>query len=447
MNLFIGISLISIVAVAQADPWALDFSGISSYVDMGNDPSLDIAGDTFTMEAWIKPDFPPGSENHRIILDKGYLPVSYRLLYHGDSRRLRACVSTPGAYYCVDAVSQHQTAEWIHIAAVYNGSQFSLYLNGRFERSIYVTGNVPSSSVNLIMGASTDLSYRWIGAIDEARISNAVRYDTEFTPRTYLSADEHTLALYHFDEGEGSIAHDCSGNNNHGTTYKTEWVAGIMPDTGVFVNPPHLEKVLIKGLFEQDTSTLFMELLDEGEAEYLVREFRPWLTVEPAHGVLAGPEIDSLQVLFDASMTGPGLHEGQIYIGFQGAVDTLLTVPVDLWIYPEGFAAIEVSTPDPVARRGESLLYEYSITNNTEYALELPVFVDIYFPTGEPYSGNPLLGPVTVLLGAEHTVEGDHSVRVPALAPLGGPYTFFLRMGDPPGDVWVEDFFEFDIIP
>jgi hypothetical protein len=53
------------------------------------------------------------------------------------------------------------------------------------------------------------------GAIDELRFSGRVRYLEPFPPpQEAFTADEHTLALYHFDEGLGSAAQDSSGNFN-----------------------------------------------------------------------------------------------------------------------------------------------------------------------------------------------------------------------------------------
>jgi hypothetical protein len=43
------------------------------------------------------------------------------------------------------------------------------------------------------------------GIIDEVRISNIARYTEDFTPQRRFEPDEHTMALYHFDEGSGDV--------------------------------------------------------------------------------------------------------------------------------------------------------------------------------------------------------------------------------------------------
>ena len=61
------------------------------------------------------------------------------------------------------------------------------------------------------------------GVIDELRFSNTVRYDEDFTPAKRYEKDEHTIALYHFDEGQGEILKDSSGNGYDGTIVGAKW--------------------------------------------------------------------------------------------------------------------------------------------------------------------------------------------------------------------------------
>ena len=56
------------------------------------------------------------------------------------------------------------------------------------------------------------------GRIDELRITHGVRYREHFTPSRRLATDEHTLALYHIDTGDGASIVDSSGNGRDLTT-------------------------------------------------------------------------------------------------------------------------------------------------------------------------------------------------------------------------------------
>ena len=73
----------------------------------------------------------------------------------------------------------------------------------------------------------TSLEVPYNGIIDELRISKFARYTADYTPQLRLEADEHTLALYHFDEGAGDVLADSSGNKHHGKIVNAKWVAGM----------------------------------------------------------------------------------------------------------------------------------------------------------------------------------------------------------------------------
>ncbi|RKY58880.1 MAG: hypothetical protein DRP96_07810 [Candidatus Neomarinimicrobiota bacterium] len=73
------------------------------------------------------------------------------------------------------------------------------------------SGNMP-----IVIGNQTteQMSTTWDGfrgVIDEFRISNVVRYTEDFeVPTEPFEADANTMALWHFDEGEGLVAHDAA---------------------------------------------------------------------------------------------------------------------------------------------------------------------------------------------------------------------------------------------
>ncbi len=62
------------------------------------------------------------------------------------------------------------------------------------------------------------------GSIDEVRISSVARYTADFKPSLRHEVDEQTLAVYHFDEGEGDVAHDASPHGHHLKLESTRWL-------------------------------------------------------------------------------------------------------------------------------------------------------------------------------------------------------------------------------
>ena len=53
--------------------------------------------------------------------------------------------------------------------------------------------------------------------MDEDRVSKVIRYTGDFAvPTIYFEPDDDTVALYHFDEADGTVVKDASKNGNHG---------------------------------------------------------------------------------------------------------------------------------------------------------------------------------------------------------------------------------------
>ncbi len=65
---------------------------------------------------------------------------------------------------------------------------------------------------------------RYAGWIDEVRISDTPRYEANFDPQPRFEPDKQTLALYHFDEGQGDILKDSSRHRHHGQIIGAKWI-------------------------------------------------------------------------------------------------------------------------------------------------------------------------------------------------------------------------------
>ena len=59
--------------------------------------------------------------------------------------------------------------------------------------------------------------------LDEYRVSNIARYAGSFTPQRRFEPDEHTVRLYHGDEGRGTVIRDSSGHAQHGNPRSLQW--------------------------------------------------------------------------------------------------------------------------------------------------------------------------------------------------------------------------------
>ena len=111
-----------------------------------------------------------------------------------------------------------------------------------------------------------------------------------------------------------------------------------------------------------------------------------------------------------------------------------------------GLVSTILECDDPIVVRGEYLEYRAGLINNTDEEQNVEAWLDLYLINGEPYPKNPYLGPISITLGPNHEVIQNRQEYVPVFAPLGGPYSLYLRVGPYP-KVLDESFFEFDVAP
>jgi hypothetical protein len=88
--------------------------------------------------------------------------------------------------------------------------------------------SIAPARCNFALGAAVRIDkstgHHLQGTIDEVRISKVPRYTKDFTPAERFEPDKDTLALYHFDEGQGDKLIDSSGNGHHGKIVGAKWV-------------------------------------------------------------------------------------------------------------------------------------------------------------------------------------------------------------------------------
>jgi RHS repeat-associated protein len=155
---------------------AFSVDGVSSYVSIPNSPSLDAFTSTITIELWLKSD--QFYSDWAGIVTKG-----------NSSWQLQA---TPGANtvdfnISVSAGSLSGSrnvndGQWHHVAAVYDGTNMFLYVDGTLDVSQPATGFIPQNNDPLCIGANAkayvnscncnELGYFFNGLIDEVSIYN-----------------------------------------------------------------------------------------------------------------------------------------------------------------------------------------------------------------------------------------------------------------------------------
>lgn len=222
-----------------ANKTALWFNGIDNYVDITSDWTWD--GEDITFEAWISPTGPSehlekaimsiehGSKDER----RGLQVSSLVGDINGKRLPILHAPNTPYPYitFARDVLPKHHL---VHVAVVWREKRVSIYFDGKrqvtgdYDHKFYPKKEgIPNHTY---LGASVlamtgENGYFWEGLIHQARITSGVLYADDFTAEQNLTADSRTLGLYKFDEGDGEIAKDSSGNNRHGKIHGAKWIS------------------------------------------------------------------------------------------------------------------------------------------------------------------------------------------------------------------------------
>jgi hypothetical protein len=160
---------------------SVEFDGSGDYLSLADSGDWDIVGD-YTIEFWTKLNVSDASYTD-VILATGTLAGSTGFQIGVYDKDLLVRVNST-QYYNV-SVGRMSYDGWNHIAAVWNGSSFKVYLNGIQVHS--GTAETTSTSTSLIIGNQTDLdSNRYFnGFISNLRIiKGTALYTSNFIPPT-----------------------------------------------------------------------------------------------------------------------------------------------------------------------------------------------------------------------------------------------------------------------
>ena len=155
---------------------SLGFSS-TKYLSISDSTEFDLSGGKYTIEGWI---YPTGDySNYNTIIAKRNFPsaASWEVFLNITNGVL--------SYYNGSIYSSSVTPTantWSHFAAVYDGANMNLYLNGTSVLSTAI-GNT-NSSAPIVIGTTGGEQFK--GYLDDLRITKgAARYTANFTPPTY----------------------------------------------------------------------------------------------------------------------------------------------------------------------------------------------------------------------------------------------------------------------
>jgi hypothetical protein len=213
---------------------ALRFNGTNSYVNVGG--IAPVSTNLLTLEAWIQPSV---TSNSMDIVRQGTSSTPDWLLslqYRGSS--ITFGLKVAGAYKELRAFVDPTfltDGSWHHVAATYDGSNKTIYLDGSIAASsTNQTGSISFTSAALSVGASlSGPSEYFKGLIDEVRVWSTARSAAEIRQNMEAEiggAQPGLAAYYRFSEGSGSTTSDISGNGRNGTLINNPaWVSSTAP--------------------------------------------------------------------------------------------------------------------------------------------------------------------------------------------------------------------------
>lgn len=259
----------------------------SEYIDLG---STSFVGSTTnnTLEAWVKLN--SIGINQAIYGEGNSSGTHFYFFYVTSSNTLRFQMYNGSVSCSAVGTTALSTDRWYHVAAVRNGGNCYVYLNG--VQNGTATGNPGALTLNSVRIGdlyNNGSHYYFNGIIDELRISTVSKsleeiaeayragrdhyitktisstdlsgkttlpfYVAADRPGTYLQAmlgesayannqpDSNTVGLWHLDEqsGTGAYLKDSSGNNNHGTTTNTTPIQGKVGQSRSFVGNGYID--------------------------------------------------------------------------------------------------------------------------------------------------------------------------------------------------------------
>jgi len=202
---------------------ALEFDGVNDYVEVNNPDNLNFSSSIdFTFAAWIKAE--TSQRKHPAIIGRRNLGNAHGYIFFLHSYEKLAVQLNDGIHSNYISTGPDLSDDtWHHVAATGDRDGYLIfYIDGvqAGQNDISGKGNIDSAA-NLYIGWEKRHSAvtHFNGIIDEVAIYNRALSAEEVQDNMHmrLTGNEPNLVGYwDFDEGEGQVAYDMSGNGNDG---------------------------------------------------------------------------------------------------------------------------------------------------------------------------------------------------------------------------------------
>jgi hypothetical protein len=220
-NTFDAEKAVSVFAICPSGT-ALEFDGLDDYVDIGDPPdgSLDFGDADFTLSTWFKTSM---TATGFFVCKRAKFYPGYDF-YIEEGGEIFARIADGSSVPDARTTETFNDDLWHHAAAVYDrDGVIRIYVDGVNKASSGTITGIGSinNSEPFTIADRNDPGYHYYfnGLIDDVRVYDRAlsAQEIQMSMHVPLEGNEPNLVGYwDFDEGEGQVAHDTSGNGNDG---------------------------------------------------------------------------------------------------------------------------------------------------------------------------------------------------------------------------------------
>ena len=211
-----------VVPVSEGN--ALCLNGTSNYVSIPSGINSNFSGNQITVEGWFYPtqSFPKTALIGETFEGDG--KIKFALFSEdvgGGVQNIRAGFYSPSTDWVqVTSSANLPFNQWTHIAATYDQANVKIYVNGALTCTLANTNPLPNGTERWLLGKCWDCSNFFPGKMDEVRIWNVARTQSQIQEAMNTTISPTTSGLvgyYKMDEASGSSAADATGHGYTGT--------------------------------------------------------------------------------------------------------------------------------------------------------------------------------------------------------------------------------------
>ncbi|MBF0230358.1 MAG: LamG domain-containing protein [Desulfamplus sp.] len=170
---------------------SLHFDGVNDYVDAGNN-AFGLT-DEVTTALWVKPAVIQNCLTQVLIQRGRYV---YPFMMRIESKRIRACIRTTTGTHYLFGQSMLVPDQWYHVALTFAGGEMILYMDGKEESRLSVSGQMNvMANQKTTLGANPLGPNPFAGNLDDVRIYDRALGLEEITMLSMMQGDEKPMSI------------------------------------------------------------------------------------------------------------------------------------------------------------------------------------------------------------------------------------------------------------